>query len=113
MTTVTLDVASRAAVTRRAVAAFKGTRHGTRISFATPELLWRVLTERRWELLKTMAGAGAMSLREVARRVDRDVKQVHGDAHALIEAGVLSKTGDGKIEFPYEAVRVEFELKAA
>ncbi len=26
-----------------------------RISFASPELLWRVLTEKRWELLKNSA----------------------------------------------------------
>jgi predicted transcriptional regulator len=25
-----------------------------RISFATPELLWRVLTPKRWELLKVL-----------------------------------------------------------
>lgn len=27
-----------------------------RISFATPELLWKVLTARRWDLRKAMAG---------------------------------------------------------
>ena len=49
-----------------------------RISFATPELLWKVLTAKRWELLKAMAGQGSISLREAARRVGRDVKSVHG-----------------------------------
>lgn len=29
-----------------------------RISFATPELLWQVLTAKRWELLKVLCGAG-------------------------------------------------------
>ena len=29
-----------------------------RISFATPELLWKVLTAKRWELLKALCGAG-------------------------------------------------------
>jgi len=27
-----------------------------RISFATPELLWKVLTTKRWELLKATCG---------------------------------------------------------
>jgi len=31
-----------------------------RISFATPELLWKVLTAKRWELLKALCGAGPM-----------------------------------------------------
>lgn len=84
-----------------------------RISFATPELLWSVLTARRWELLKVMAGQDAMTLREASRRVGRDVKGVHGDVHALLDAGVLRKTNDGRIVFPFDAVRVAFLLQAA
>jgi predicted transcriptional regulator len=84
-----------------------------RISFATPELLWEVLTAKRWELLKTLCGAGPLSIREAARRVGRDVKAVHGDVKALLQAGVLRRSDDGRIEFPYEAVKVEFMLQAA
>ncbi|MDP2826639.1 MAG: DNA-binding protein [Sulfuritalea sp.] len=84
-----------------------------RISFATPELLWRVLTEKRWELLKVLCGAGPLSIREAARRAGRDVKAVHGDVTALLNAGVLDRTEDGQIVFPYEAVKVEFLLQAA
>ncbi len=84
-----------------------------RISFATPELLWRVLTQKRWELLKTLCGAGPVSIREAARRVGRDVKAVHGDVTALLNAGVLDRTNDGRIVFPFEAVKVEFLLHAA
>jgi predicted transcriptional regulator len=90
----------------------KGAR-AARISFAAPELLWQVLTARRWELLKALCGAGPMSIREAARRVDRDVKAVHGDVTALIEAGILCRVDGGGIEFPYEAVKVEFLLEAA
>lgn len=84
-----------------------------RISFAEPELLWKVLTAKRWELLKTLRGAGPVSIREAARRVDRDVKGVHGDVIALLEAGILTRVPDGRIEFPYDAVKVEFLLPAA
>lgn len=84
-----------------------------RISFASPELLWRILTAKRWELLKALCGAGPVSIREAARRVHRDVKGVHGDVVALLEAGLLSRTDRGAIEFPYEAVKVEFLLQAA
>ncbi len=84
-----------------------------RISFATPELLWKVLTAKRWELLKAMCGAGPMSIREAARRVERDVKAVHGDVTALLSAGVLDRVEDGRVVFPFEAVKVEFLLRAA
>jgi predicted transcriptional regulator len=76
-------------------------------------LLFKVLTQKRWELLSAMTGAGPMSLREAARRVRRDVKAVHGDVHALLDAGILEKTEDGKIVFPFDAVRVQFDLRAA
>jgi len=84
-----------------------------RISFATPELLWQVLTAKRWALLKAMAGGGPMSLREAARRAGRDVKAVHGDAHALLDAGVLYRHRDGKIEFPFDSIHVDFTVSSA
>jgi len=84
-----------------------------RLSFASPELLWKVLTAKRWELLKALCGAGPVSIREVARRVHRDVKAVHGDVTALLDAGVLERVEGGAIVFPYEAVKVEFTLQAA
>lgn len=113
MKTVTLSVASRHAVKQRTLEAFAGKRRGAHISFASVDLLWKVLTAKRWELIKAMAGGGAMTLREAARRAERDVKAVHGDVHALLAAGVLRKSGDGKIEFPFDAVHVDFVLKAA
>jgi predicted transcriptional regulator len=84
----------------------------TRISFASPELLWKVLTAKRWELLKTLRGAGAVSIREAARRVGRDVKSVHGDVAALLEAGIIRRAERGVV-FPFDAVKVEFLLQAA
>ena len=84
-----------------------------RISFAAPELLWKVLSAKRWELLKALCGAGPVSVREAARRVGRDVKAVHGDVTALLNAGVLDRAEGGGIVFPYEAVKIEFMLEAA
>ena len=84
-----------------------------RIAFASPELLWKVLSAKRWEVLKALCAAGPVSIREAARRVGRDVKAVHGDVSALLDAGVLSRTDDGRIEFPFDAVKVEFLLQAA
>ena len=115
MKTVTLDVRSPENAMADALAAAKSgkAQKSARISFATPELLWRVLTAKRWELLKALCGAGPVSIREAARRVGRDVKAVHADVSALLLAGVLDKTESGQVEFPYEAVKVEFLLEAA
>jgi predicted transcriptional regulator len=112
MNTVTLSVASREDVTRRALAAFDGQKLDNHISFASAELLWQTLTRKRWELLRAMTGQGAMSIREAARRVGRDIKAVHADVQALINAGVIDRTDDG-IVFPYDAVHVDFVLTNA
>ena len=58
-------------------------------------------------------GAGPLTIREAARRVGRDVKAVHGDVHALLGAGVLQKTDDGLVVFPFDAIRVDVMLSAA
>ena len=113
MRTVTLQVAKLADVKRRAQDAFKGKKQGSRISFATPELLFSLMTAKRWELIRALSGAGPVTIREAARRVGRDVKAVHGDVHALLSAGVLQKTGDGLIVFPFDAIRVDVMLRAA
>ena len=113
MKTVTLQVAKLEEVKRRARDALKGKRQGSRISFATPELLFKVLTTKRWELIRALTGAGPMTIRAAARQVNRDVKAVHGDVHALLNAGVLQKTAAGLIVFPYDAIRVDIMLRAA
>lgn len=84
-----------------------------RITFATPELLWQALTTKRWELLKVWCGAEPISIREAARRASRDVKAVHSDITALLNAGILYRTESGGIIFLFEAVKVEFLLEAA
>ena len=115
MKTVTLEVRSPG----QSMAAFgQAWRTGkaeksARISFSSPELLWKVLTAKRWELLKVLCGAGPVSIREAARRTGRDVKAVHGEITALLAAGVLDRTENGAIVFPYEAIKVEFLLQAA
>ncbi len=115
MKTVVLDVRRPADSVADFVESWKtGKGHkAARISFATAELLWAVLTAKRWEILKALCGAGPVSIREAARRVGRDVKAVHGDVTALLNAGLLDRAEGGGVEFPYEAIKVEFMLQAA
>ncbi len=113
MSTVTLVVSSREKTNQRISRAFEGKSQGNIISFESPALLFKVFTSKRWELLKVMTGAGPLTIRETARRLGRDVKAIHGDVHALLDVGILQKTENGRIEFPFEAVHVDFMLQAA
>lgn len=113
MNTVTIGVSSVDETKARMRRAFRGEKHGAYIGFASLELLWKVLTPKRWEIIRAMAGAGPLAIRELARRVDRDVKSVHGDVQSLLKAGVLDRADDGRIVFPYDEVHVDFIVRAA
>jgi len=113
MNIVTLEISSRDAMNKRFLRAFDGESQGNFISFESPELLFKVISGKRLELLKVMTGAGPMTIREAARRMKRDVKAVHGDVQALLKAGIVQKTDKGLILFPFDAIHVDFILKAA
>jgi predicted transcriptional regulator len=83
------------------------------IGFETWELMHKVLSPKRLEIVRVMTGAGPLGIREIARRVGRDFKGVHTDATLLVEAGVINKDGQGKLIFPYDRIRVDFEIPAA
>ena len=113
MSTVTIGVASLDAVMQRATAAFRGVPQGEHISFETVEDLWKTLTPRRWALIRAMAGKGTMSTRAAGRLIGQDIKTIHADVQALLNAGVLEKDAAGRIKFPYDAIHVDFMIEAA
>lgn len=113
MKTVMLSVESIESVAESAKQALKGKAQGEYISFASLDLLWKVLAPNRMAIVKALTGSEPLALREIARRVSRDVKAVHTDVQILLKAGVLDKTEVGKINFGYDAIHVDFILKAA
>lgn len=110
---VTIGIFSAEEAKARANRAFTGERQGAFVSFPTVELLWKVITPKRWELLRLLCNAGPLSIREIARRAKRDVKSVHGDVQALLAAGILDRGDDRRVVFPYDEVHVDFVLRAA
>ncbi len=113
MRTVTLNISSRETTDRSFFRTFEGKPQLEVISFESPALLFKALSGKRWELLNLMTGAEPMTIRELARRLDRDVKAVHCDVHTLLNAGILQKADSGQIVFPFDAVHVDFILKEA
>lgn len=114
MNTLAIDVCSPSACMVDAVQGME-TCHTQRprYSFSSALALMRTLGGKRFDLIQALAGTGAVTIREAARRVERDVKAVHGDVQTLLACGVLDKTADGKIEFAYDEVHVDFLLRAA
>jgi len=112
MDTVILEVANRKSINERIIRACETGQPETHahISFETFELMWKVINANRWALLKAMCGAGELGVRELARRVQRDVKAVHTDTRVLLNAGVIDRTENGKLLFPYRYVTMRAEL---
>ncbi len=114
MNEVTIGITRPKDATERFITAWEtGQPQGAHIGFESEEQLWKTLTVKRWQILKAMTGAGELTIREVAKRVGRDIKAVHGDVTALRNCGLLDKTESGKVQFPYDAVHVDFTLRAA
>ena len=113
MAAVTIGISDVEDTKKRMRRAFAGHGEGAFIGFASVELMWKVITPKRWELMRAIAGAGPLAIREIARRVGRDVKSVHGDVAALLKAGVLDRAEDSRIEVPYDEIHVDFVLRAA
>jgi predicted transcriptional regulator len=118
MTTLKVKIETLEETLSRAAKAWKSAEAGQEaaadesLAFASWDLMHRVLAPKRLEILRVMTGKGAISMREVARRVDRDFKGVHADVELLLRNGVIDRTADG-IVFPYDRIHVEFDIEAA
>ena len=109
--TMTADwqAALRAAGQRAAARSYQG----EVLNFETAGGFFGKLTERRWALVHALQGQGAMSVRELARRVARDVRRVHDDVAVLAELGLFERTDSGGVVCPFDAVHIDMRLTAA
>ena len=71
-------------------------------------LLLRTLTPARWRLLDRLREAGPLSIYELAKRLERDYKNVHTDVTSLARIGLIDRTGDGRVSVSWDIVRGEF-----
>ncbi|WLE00627.1 hypothetical protein PX860_25265 (plasmid) [Agrobacterium leguminum] len=90
-----------------------GEYQGETLNFETPGTFFSRLTERRWQLLDVLLGSGTVGVRELARRLDRDVKRVHEDAAALVELGLIGKDERGALNCPFDNIHVDMMMAPA
>lgn len=83
------------------------------VNFQDASRLQRILTPRRLELVRSLMDAPAESMRDLADRLDRDVRQAHDDLQLLSEYRVVhfhEEGGAKKPHVPYDTVKIEVEL---
>jgi predicted transcriptional regulator len=88
-----------------------GKHQGEFITFETLEAMLKTLTTRRWELLSVLQHHGPMGIRELARQLGRDVKNVHTDIQTLKEIGLIQDHDSG-VYVPYNEIEAHLRLAA-
>ena len=87
-----------------------GKDQGSDFTFESPAALFRSLTPARWAAIERLQALCPSTLRGLARALDRDVKSVHRDIHALMVVGLVEKDHNGNVLVPFSRIRTEFEL---
>ena len=83
------------------------------LNVQNPSDLRALLTDRRLELLRSVMSERPDSIRQLAERVDRDVKSVHDDLQILADYDIVhfEQAGRAKRPFvPYDSIQVRLEI---
>ena len=70
--------------------------------------LARTLSPARWGLLEALRRDGPLSIYELARRLQRNYKNVHTDVTQLAALGVLERASDNRVLVPWDVLRAEW-----
>lgn len=114
--TVTLDADWKSAIRRVAHAATgaeAGSYQGETLNFDSPAAFFSHLTKNRWMIVYALKGAGEVGVRDLARRIGRDVKRVHEDATALVNLGLIERTDEGALICPFADIHVDMHMLRA
>jgi predicted transcriptional regulator len=80
------------------------------LSLENLPLFFKTLTPARWDLLKTLRREGTVSIYALAKRLQRDYKNVHTDVTDLVELGLIEKSAKTEIRVGWDAVRAELRF---
>jgi predicted transcriptional regulator len=80
------------------------------LSFQDLRSLTRTLSPARWALLKNLREEGACTIYELAKRLQRDYKNVHTDITQLVALGLVEKQDDGRVAVTWDLVPAELRF---
>jgi predicted transcriptional regulator len=86
---------------------------GSVIAFESMEVLLKVLTANRWQLLRALRQEGPTSIRRLSHLLGRDYRGVHADVHALLDVGLIARDGAGEIRVPWDKITAEMAIDLA
>jgi predicted transcriptional regulator len=80
------------------------------LSFPSLPVMLKTLSPARWALLERLRSEGPLSIYELARRLERDYKNVHTDVTQLALLRLIERQPDGRVAVPWELLRAELKL---
>ncbi len=83
-----------------------------RIDFPDEAMLWSTLSPKRMELLRYLRKYGPMSGRQLAKKLDRDQKNIYTDIKLLSRLELLNVNEDGKYAVPWDDITINLALAA-
>jgi predicted transcriptional regulator len=83
-----------------------------RVFFESAEVLSRVITRQRHNLLKVLHADGPLTVRTLAALLKRDYKNVYEDVKILEESGLIVRDSKKHVLAPYEKLTIELSLTA-
>ncbi|XGI84777.1 transcriptional regulator (plasmid) [Halorutilales archaeon Cl-col2-1] len=83
------------------------------VNIEDPSEFRKLLTPKRLELIETVVEDPPESIRDLADKLDRGLREVHEDLELLEEYGIVKFEEEGRAKrpyIPYETVRISGEI---
>ena len=103
------DAAIQAMQKRFASTMQQGTYTGDFLTFESPTALFRSITPKRWELIAALQKLDTVSMRELARQLNRDVHRISDDIKVLKELGIIDQSSKG-VQVPFDKIHTDFTM---
>lgn len=84
-----------------------------RLAFASLHDLFSALTEKRLELMRFVACHEGLNTHQLARKLERNYKNIHTDVAALVDLGLLEKDDQGVLTAPFDEIVIHAGIRDA
>ena len=84
----------------------------TELGFEDAAHVLSTLSKKRMELLNYLHANGPLTIRQLAKNLNRDYSLIHGDVKLLLELGLLELDEDKKVFVPWDELAIQLPLAA-
>lgn len=82
-----------------------------RLAFGSLRELFSAITQKRLEMVRFVAENGDANIQQLAHKLGRNYKNVHTDAKALLELGLLEQDDAGILTAPFDEIVIHAPLR--